>query len=245
MNERNVYGNIVVPTGYTICVWPGTIVGEEEIEDFTKFMKEELNSSVIYLEEVKTKPDIENGETVPNTGNRNDVIFAVKDTDVPHFALARLAYGIRWLEDVYFNHQSYLYPSRFLLYPGACSHVGEDPLDEIVFNGLNDFETDVLGAEDLREPTEDWWNKEVVCIDVSNASDSNIIKKFLLNSDCAKQTHRELTLTIDEFSIPIYTVSPVDGAHFFLIKREDYKPLSYIVKHLYSLTVGREEDYGK
>lgn len=97
-----------------VCVWPGTIVGEEHIEEFEKFMFNEFKSRIQYLEEIKTKPDI--GD--PNTGGRNDVFFAVHDEDVGKFAVPRLIAGIRWIEDVLDNQtaKNRIYPSRVKQY---------------------------------------------------------------------------------------------------------------------------------
>lgn len=101
-----------------VCVWPGTIVGQDKIEDFTKFFLEEFNTRIQYLEEIKTNPDTVpgSGRVVPKTGGRNDVLFAVCGEDIGHFAVKRLSYGMRWIEDVYGNDGGYLYPERVAEY---------------------------------------------------------------------------------------------------------------------------------
>ena len=45
-----------------LCVWPGTIVGQENIEDFESFFKDEFGVRIKYAEEVLTNPDP--GETL-------------------------------------------------------------------------------------------------------------------------------------------------------------------------------------
>ena len=50
---------------------------------FVLFMKDELNVRIIYLEEILTKPDRdEGGFEVPGTGGRNDLIFAIHRDDL-------------------------------------------------------------------------------------------------------------------------------------------------------------------
>lgn len=101
-----------------VCVWPATIVGEEKIEDFEKFMKEQFDVKVQYLEEIKTSPDMDNDKQIEGTGNRNDLLFAVHDEDVGKFAIPRLQAGIRWIEDVLddHNYRQKIYPSRIFKY---------------------------------------------------------------------------------------------------------------------------------
>ena len=101
-----------------VCIWPGTIVGNDKIEDFEQFMKNEHNVRIQYLEEIKTYPDKNNGQIVENTGDRNDVFFAIHDEDVGKFAVPRLSFGIRWIEDVLSknNYKSEIYPKRVYEY---------------------------------------------------------------------------------------------------------------------------------
>src|SRR5574343_122041 len=113
-----------------VCVWRGTIVGADQIEAFEKFFMDELDVRVQYLEEIKTKPDLDqDGQPVPETGDRNDVFFAVHDEDVGKFAVPRLAYGVSWIEDVLsnVNYESPLYPDYVFEYKtwDADSHLGD------------------------------------------------------------------------------------------------------------------------
>lgn len=63
--------------GYNqVCVWPGTIVGEDETAKFEAFMLEQFGCKVKFLETVVTLPDRDSeGYAVPGTGGRRDVFF--------------------------------------------------------------------------------------------------------------------------------------------------------------------------
>ena len=95
-----------------VCVWPGTLVGPDSVAEFEAFMLDNLGTRVQYLEEVKTYADYENGIAVEDTGERNDVFFAVHTDDIMKFAVPRFQYGMRWIEDVYGNGGGSLYPER-------------------------------------------------------------------------------------------------------------------------------------
>lgn len=94
-----------------VCVMMGTIVGEEKINDFVEYMKNEMNVRIHYLEEIATNPDKDNfGNKIEGTGGRNDVFFAIHDEDVARFAIKRLMLDVKWIEDVINNGYDYLYP---------------------------------------------------------------------------------------------------------------------------------------
>jgi hypothetical protein len=116
-----------------VCIWPGTLVvndspfaktpedqsvltPEERIASFENWMKEEFDTRVKYLEEVKTNPDLDkSGKPVPETGDRNDLFFLVHKDDIGKFAVPRLRAGIRWYEDVVsYNNHANLYPQEIL-----------------------------------------------------------------------------------------------------------------------------------
>ena len=100
-----------------VCVAPGMVVGNDGHESFEKFMLAMFQIRIKYIEEIKTNPDIdESGQDVPETGNRNDIFFRIHSDDVLKFSLDRLEHGIRWIEDIFFNHQEHLYPSRIKEY---------------------------------------------------------------------------------------------------------------------------------
>ena len=112
-------GNVKLKKGFTqVCVWPGTVMGDNTVEEFEIFMKDEFNVAVQYLEEIETKPDTLNGELVPDTGGRNDLFFAVKNEDIEGFSVSRLQAGIRWIEDVLaeVNYKCRIYPERVFDY---------------------------------------------------------------------------------------------------------------------------------
>lgn len=102
-----------------VCVWPGTICGQEKIKEFEQYILLEFGTRVQYLEEIKTLPDRKNGNDVSGTGDRNDLFFAVHTDDVNKFALPRLKAGIRWIEDAvgdWNNPEGIIYPKRVLKY---------------------------------------------------------------------------------------------------------------------------------
>jgi len=101
-----------------VCVWPGTLVGSDQIAEFEKFVLEDLGTRVQYLEEVCTFPDFDErtGQLVEGTGGRNDLFFAVHQEDLGKFAVPRFRYGMRWLEDLYGNGHGKLYPARIVEY---------------------------------------------------------------------------------------------------------------------------------
>ncbi len=99
-----------------VCVWPGTIVTNQQIHEFEGYFKEN-GFRVQYLESLLTNPDRdENGIAVPETGGRTDAFFAVHNDDVMKFAIPRLQMGIRWIEDVLENEaretEHSIYPER-------------------------------------------------------------------------------------------------------------------------------------
>jgi len=95
-----------------LCVWPGTIVGQDEIQNFENWFKEEFDCTVKYAEEVLTLPDP--GDTSGETGGRNDLFFYIKDEDITKFAIQRFKVSIRWWEDVLGNGHGEIYPEHIL-----------------------------------------------------------------------------------------------------------------------------------
>jgi len=115
MKSNTSSKNVKLKEHYTqVCVWPATIVGDDKIIEFESFMLDTFGARIQYLEEIKTFPDKDD----PNTGDRNDVFFAVHDLDVGKFAIPRLQYGIRWIEDVLDkgNYKNKIYPQRVYKY---------------------------------------------------------------------------------------------------------------------------------
>lgn len=94
-----------------VVVWPGTLVGQEKVDEFVAFMQAEFGVRVKYLEEI----------TVPREGmeSRNDLFFSVHADDLDaQFAVRRLQYGMRWVEDVLDNEEpgKSVYPARVVNY---------------------------------------------------------------------------------------------------------------------------------
>jgi len=112
--------NVARKEGYSqVCVWPGTIVGKGEEKKMEEFFKDELNVRVQFLEVIETGPDQdEAGNPVEDTGGRQDVFLAVHEEDVQSFAIPRLQFGIRWIEDVLANgnYRDKIYPARVFDY---------------------------------------------------------------------------------------------------------------------------------
>ena len=94
-----------------LCVWPGTVVGKDEITALEAFFKDEMGVTIKYETEVKTLPDTPG---CTETGGRNDVFFYIADDDIGKFAVPRLSMGIRWYEDVLSNGGGKLYPTEIL-----------------------------------------------------------------------------------------------------------------------------------
>ena len=94
-----------------LCVWPGTVVGKDEITALEAFFKDEMGVTVKFETEVKTLPDTPG---CTETGGRNDVFFYIADDDISKFAIPRLQMGIRWYEDVLGNGGGKLYPTEVL-----------------------------------------------------------------------------------------------------------------------------------
>ena len=66
-----------------LCVWPGTLLEENQIQDFVNFFQEDMGVRVEYKTTLVTRPDLdERGRVVPETGGRHDVFFYVHDEDV-------------------------------------------------------------------------------------------------------------------------------------------------------------------
>ena len=100
-----------------LCVWPGTIVGPDQVESFIQWLSDRFDVRGKYDCEVLTNPDLDKyGNPVEGTGGRNDLFFYIHSEDVGKFAVPRLEYGIRWWEDVikYNDTSKHLYSQEFL-----------------------------------------------------------------------------------------------------------------------------------
>lgn len=98
-----------------LCVWQATELGDQTPEDFEKFIMDTFGCRAKFCEVVYTLPDKDkSGKPVEGTGGRSDLFFYVANEDIKKFAVPRLAYGIRWWEDVLMNGQGVLYPKEIL-----------------------------------------------------------------------------------------------------------------------------------
>ncbi len=103
--------NVVKLEGFSqVCVWPGTEMGDQSPKNFEDFIMAQFGVRAQFLECVITGPG-QGGE-----GGRSDLMFAIHEDDINKFAVARLSWGIRWIEDVYGNGGGVLYPDRIAEY---------------------------------------------------------------------------------------------------------------------------------
>lgn len=85
-----------------IVVWPATLVGADQAEDFNAFILEQLNTRAEFIGTFFTLPGA-GGE-----GGRSDAVFRIHDDDVMKFAVPRLGFGMRWIEDVLDNEKRHI-----------------------------------------------------------------------------------------------------------------------------------------
>lgn len=96
-----------------VVVWPGTVLREDEYEDFTDFFKTEFDTRVAEIESVTTGPNLDSeGNPVPDTGGRIDVIFKVHNDDIPKFAIPKMHIRASWWEDMLDNGYAKIIPAE-------------------------------------------------------------------------------------------------------------------------------------
>ena len=78
-------------------VWPGTIVADDQAIELEAFILEALGTRAKYIGCFRTLPGA-GGE-----GGRADAVFYVHSEDIPKFAVPRLKFDMRWVEDVLDN----------------------------------------------------------------------------------------------------------------------------------------------
>lgn len=113
-NKNNRDTNVDRLPGFNqVCVWPTTQT-EQDPNGFVEFMRDKFLVRVQHLEDIYTLSDM--GKE--GTGNRCDAFFAVHDDDIAKFAVKRLSYGIRWIEDALArcNYHYAIYPHRVFQY---------------------------------------------------------------------------------------------------------------------------------
>ena len=103
-----------------LCVMEGTLFPEGGVKEFHQFFKDEFGVRVKFENQVKTLPDMKDGEPIPETGGRNDLFFYIHDDDIGNFAVPRLGMGVKWWEDVLLNGNGKLYDQDVLdAYPAT------------------------------------------------------------------------------------------------------------------------------
>lgn len=116
-----------------VCVWPATIVGEEHKDEFIQWLKDTFGVRGFYLEDIETLPD--KNDITGESGERNDVIFAIHNDDISKFTLPRLRAGIRWIEDVFGNmdlNDNVYYPEYLREYCTWDFGISNEQADEII-----------------------------------------------------------------------------------------------------------------
>lgn len=96
--------NLKKPTDGTVLVWPGTILKENEEEEFKEFLLDMGVKKVEILGTLITQPD--KGKSVKESGGRNDLFFEVFNAK-ESFWPKRLKFGMRLLGDVLSNVNGY------------------------------------------------------------------------------------------------------------------------------------------
>jgi hypothetical protein len=123
--------NVKLKKGFQqVCIWPATDLGDNTPKDFEKFIKTQFGARAQFLEVIETFPDLNNGRHVEGTGGRSDLFFAIHSEDIHKFAIARLQYGISWVEDTLApcNYRSPIYPERVFDY--KCWDAGSGPMED-------------------------------------------------------------------------------------------------------------------
>ena len=111
-----------------LTLWPETTVMESDREELLEFFLLKFEIEPVIVGTVVTLPNPEHREMEePKSGGRRDFFFYVKSEDVPKFAIARLQYGMRWWEDVFYNKGQGIYPIEFReAYPCLVEDWGEE-----------------------------------------------------------------------------------------------------------------------
>lgn len=88
--------------------WPGTTIGAGTPDQLEEFIAETFSGTrAKYIGCFLTKPDVDRfGESVPDTGGRSDLCFYVHEDDMGKFAVQRLQFNMRWVDDVIANEKA-------------------------------------------------------------------------------------------------------------------------------------------
>ena len=90
----------------TVAVMPGCMVWEENANEMVQEFGSTLGCKhpILIIGTATTLPDTEEQDhPSPETGGRHDFFFAFHNLDIMRVAVPRLAFGVRWWEDVVDN----------------------------------------------------------------------------------------------------------------------------------------------
>ncbi len=95
-----------------VCMFLGIDCDFEDIEkEFCEFMLESFDIRTQYLELSVSKPTVQRGKELENTGGRLDVVFAIHTDDIEKLAAIKMATNnqipLKWIEDVMNPNNSY------------------------------------------------------------------------------------------------------------------------------------------
>ena len=90
----------------TVAVIPGCVVFQEEcentIDEFAKTLG--CKHPILIIGTATTRPNVEEQDhPLPESGGRHDFFFSFHNLDIMRVAVPRLAFGVRWWEDVVDN----------------------------------------------------------------------------------------------------------------------------------------------
>ena len=124
-DEPMPWSKMTPEEGAQLTLWPGILVKPDDLDDLVSFFKEQFDIEPTPVGCVKTLPDKDaEGNLVKGADGRCDFFFYVAGADVMKFAFKRLAFGMRWWEDVYFNDQQDMYPEDFrAAYPDPMARI--------------------------------------------------------------------------------------------------------------------------
>lgn len=115
METTKLLAKHIVSSPYQqVCVWQGVVVEVNQRSEFVEWMSEtfQLKHPVYFIKTLVTSPTP--GE--PETGGREDVLFYIHNDDIASFAVPRLQYGIRWIEDVIDNGGQQIHRENLSVY---------------------------------------------------------------------------------------------------------------------------------
>lgn len=77
-----------------VCVWPATLVGADQHDEFNVEMSGRFNRPVRFIESVETKPSFTDSETGEENQSRTDVFFEIEDFEMSELFMPFAILGI-------------------------------------------------------------------------------------------------------------------------------------------------------